>query len=235
MTYKIRFYLALAIIALGLLAASVAVQKLGGWRYTAHRLHTIEAWPTYTQRLSQLELLPIDTGAVVFLGDSHVAFGEWHEWLPNISVANRGIPGEGIEGLCAFAKTLDLSAASVIFVQIGTNDLLFHEPEKVISFYKGMVAQMDQLDAQVVYCTLPGVNNEVRWTGIEPDDIDLVNALILSLKEKGQPVIDLAAALGTHSGVLPKGLTDDGVHLRGEGYKVWNQEFDHYLNRVVMH
>lgn len=235
MKYRTLFFIALALIVVGMGMGFLAIQKLGGWKYTAHRLHTLEAWPTYTQRLSQLELLPIDSASVVFLGDSHAAFGEWHEWLPNITIANKGIPGEGIQGLCAFAKTNDLSEAALIVVQIGTNDLLFHDPDAVKRLYQKMVEQLSQLNRPVVYCTLPGVNNDVRWTGIDACAVASLNTYILSLRDSGHHILDLAAALNTASGVLPKGLTDDGVHLRGAGYRAWTAEILHHINRVVGH
>jgi len=236
MKYRSLFFVSIAILLAGTCAGFFAIKKLGGWRYTAHRLHTLEAWPTYTQRLSQLKLLPIQSGDVVFIGDSHIAFGEWQEWFPDLPVANRGIPGEGIKGLQAFAKTLDLSKASTIVVQIGTNDLLFHKPEVVISYYRELVAQLDaQTNSQMLYCTLPGINNEVRWTGIDEHDVDLLNDFVLSLGKSKHKVLNLARSLKTKGGVLPKGLTDDGVHLRGDGYYQWKQEIDHYLNRVDRH
>jgi len=162
----------------------------------------------YTQRLSQLELLQIDSGAVVLLGDSHVAFGEWSEWLPNTTVANRGIPGEGIEGLLAFAKTQRLEVASAVFIQVGTNDLLFHEVDEVVAIYQAMIDEFSE-------------------------DVEALNSYIASQKKYGKKILDLAARLETQVGVLPEGLTDDGVHLKGQGYRTWAAELMHHINRVV--
>lgn len=235
MNYRTPFYAAVITIVIGICAGIFAVNRLGGWKYTAHRLHTLEAWPTYTQRLSQLKMLPIDSGAVVFLGDSHAAFGEWQEWLPQNKVANRGIPGEGIGGLLAFAKTQNLSLARLIVVQVGTNDLLFHEPDAVIERYRLLVEVLQNTGVPVLFCTLPGVNNEVRWTGIDPSGVEKLNRYIKSLQQADLLILDLAKALEGQTGVLPKGLTDDGVHLRGEGYARWALEINHYLNRVDSH
>ena len=200
-----------------------AVGKLGGWRYLAHRLHTLDAWPTYTQRVSQLELLPPAGSGLLFLGDSHVAYGEWAEWLPDRVVYNRGVPAEATARLHAssyFRKTVGL-ATDTIVLQVGTNDLLFGErPERA---YLALVEALEQRGDVVVVCTLPGVNNEVRWTGVDPGDVAEFNVFLR--EEVGRRprvvVVDLARDLGTVDGVLPAHLTDDGVHLRGEGYRVW--------------
>lgn len=229
MSYRRRYYAALGVIACGLLVAAWGVRRLGGWRYTAHRLHTQSAWPTYTQRASLLALLPpVDSGDVVLLGDSHVAYGEWGELLSATRpVRNRGIPGEGVEGLAAFAKTIPLERASAVVVQVGTNDLLFHSPDWLLGRYRAFAGRLARrlvggASTDLYVCTLPGVNNEVRWTGIDPADVAEVNAALRAFGgEPGVRVVDLAAALGTAGGVLPAGLTDDGVHLRGDGYLRW--------------
>ena len=217
--------LSLALNVLGLLLGAWAIDKLGGWRYLGHRLHTHDAWPAYTQRESQLALLPIDSGAVVLLGDSHVANGQWDEWLPGRQIANRGIPGAAVSHVAAFAKTLDLSQASAVVLQVGTNDLLFHEPPDVRDAYAGLLDQLSQQMgslSRVIICTLPGVNDEVRWTGIDAGDVAALNRdIVEEAFTSGIRPILLSRALGTTDGVLPPHLTDDGVHLRGEGYHLW--------------
>ena len=235
MTKRNWFRLSAALNLLGLLLAAWAVHKLGGPRYLAHRLHTTDAWPTYTQRESQLALLPIDSGAVVFLGDSHVAYGEWHEWLPDYKVANRGIPGAAISHVAAYAKTLDLSQASAVVLQVGTNDLLFHEPDSVYRAYGALVSQLSgQLRHadRLIACTPPGVNNDVRWTGIdEVDARQVISDVAEAAFDTGAALVHTARALGTRDGILPARLTDDGVHLRGEGYRIWVREVEAALAR----
>ena len=218
-------------VGLNLIAAGSAVwavHRLGGWRFTAHRLHTLAPWPTMTQRTSQLELLPIAAGDVVMLGDSHVAYGEWSEWLGGTPVQNRGIPGATVPHVTAFAKTLDLRATRTTVLQVGTNDLLFGAPHHIVVGYDSLVDQLLSqmqagLDTRVIVCTLPGVNDGVRWTGLGAHHVVELNEGIRALAKRHPQVevLDLAAELGSDAGVLPGGLTDDGVHLRGEGYQKW--------------
>ena len=223
MPYRRRFLVALALLALGLVGAAWAVVRLGGWRYTAHRLLTQSAWPTYTQRRSQLDVLPSPApGDVVLLGDSHVAQGQWCELAPDLSPLNRGTPGEGIAGLRAYAKTLDLGGARAVAIQVGTNDLLFHPPAWVRAHYDSLLADLAARDISIIACTLPGVSPDVRWTGIDPADVAEVNDWLRELPERHAITIcDLAASLGTAGGILPPSMTDDGVHLRGAGYVRW--------------
>ena len=223
--YRRGFFAVLALALAGLATGLWGVQRLGGWRFLAHRLHTQSAWPTLTQRVSQLETLPIGPGGVVLLGDSHVAYGEWSELLPGLPTYNRGLPGAGVAQLRAFAKTLPLPQARAVVVQIGTNDLLFHRSDSVVAMLRRLLDTELALGRDgplVLVCTLPGVNNEVRWTGIEPAAVAEVNATIRELDGwRGVRVIDVAGALGAGGGVLPAGDTDDGVHLRGDAYHKW--------------
>ena len=228
-----RFNASLTLNALALAAGFWAVQKLGGPRYLAHRLHTLDAWPTYTQRVSQLELLPAAGSGLLFLGDSHVAYGEWGEWLPTHRTYNRGVPAEATDRLYRasyFRKTVG-HATDTAVLQVGTNDLLFgREPARE---YLELVDALGRVCDVTYVCTLPGVNNEVRWTGIGAADVAAFNEFIRSrVSERPEvAVVDLAAALGTRDGILPAHLTDDGVHLRGEGYRIWVRELERAMAR----
>jgi lysophospholipase L1-like esterase len=231
--YQRAFYVALTVIVIGVLLGFWAVNRLGGWRYSFNRLYTQSAWPNYTQRMSQLELLKLDSAQLVLLGDSHIAHGEWHEWLHPLQVANRGIPGEGIEGLLAFAKTLPLDTSMLLVVQIGTNDLLFHQPEEVTRRYRTLINYLNERGLSVYYTTLPGVNNAVRKTGLAADKVAEINTWLRTQAASGKiQLVDLAAALGTVEGLLPADLTDDGVHLRGAGYQRWTSALRDNIKRV---
>ena len=207
-----------------LVLGAYAVHRLGGPRYTAHRLYTISAWPAYTQRESQLDVLPKPTASsVVLLGDSHVAYGQWDELLPGCRVSNRGVPGEGIDGVASNFERLVPSPPLALVLQVGTNDLLFHDPQEALRRYEALLqGALGKYHDRLYVCTLPGVSNEVRWTGIEADDVAQLNAGLLALATRlGVQVLDLGAALGSVEGRLPSSLSDDGVHLRGSGYLAW--------------
>lgn len=228
--------LSLGLNAVALVLAIWAVGKLGGWRYLAHRLHTTDAWPTYMQRVSQLELLPPAGAGLLFLGDSHVAYGAWDEWLPRRAVYNRGVPAEATARLLASSylrKTLG-AATDTVVLQVGTNDLLFgHRP---VEAYAALVDTLVGEGIVVYACTLPGVNNRVRWTGIDPGEVVAFNEYLRGLGSRHPrvTVVDLATALETEAGVLPAHLTDDGVHLRGDGYRVWVRALEGGFSRGTM-
>ncbi len=244
------------------------LNRLGGWRFTLHRLHTESAWPTFTQRMSQLERLPLGPRGLVFLGDSHVAYAEWSELLPMQKTYNRGVPGAGIEDVRAFAKTIDLSVAEAVILQIGTNDVLFHDVEEVERRYSLLLDELQvqlssaasaktaigagngdfagQIDsnlspldsafantrqpARLIVCTLPGVNNDVRWTGIHAVKVHAINEFLRKqAAQRGLPLCDVAALLESHKAVLPPRFSNDGVHLRGEAYARWAQRIAEYL------
>ena len=223
------------LVLLGLAVGLWGTYRLGGPRYLAHRLFTLEPWPTYTQRLSQLDLLPVDSLDVVLLGDSHVAYGLWQEWLPDVAVANRGISGDDLPGVRRRLGALGLSPRHAVVVQVGTNDLLFRGPDAVLADYDRLLDDLADLDVRAVaICTLPGVNNRVRATHLDADAVAAVNERLRVLAhERGVVLLDLAAALDSRDGVLAAELTDDGVHLRGEGYRRWARLLAAYLGEAT--
>ena len=235
------------LLLVGLVFAVWASQRLGGWKYIAYQVFTERPWPTYTQRISQLELLPVDSNDILLLGDSHIAYGQWEEWLPGFKTANRGVPGAGVNGMIDMIQPdsssmwkplpLNLEKLPMVVIQIGTNDLLFHPVDEVASRYRNLVRLVlekrpNHSSKTLLLCSLPGVANEKRWSGLSPKQIESLNAEIQAIaEENGTQFFDLAAVLGSADGNLPEGLTDDGVHLRGEGYKIWSTGIIEYLVR----
>ena len=66
------FYISLLINTLLIGIGAFALHRLGGWRYAWHRLQHDEAG-LYHHRQPLFEQLPIQPGAIIFLGDSQTA------------------------------------------------------------------------------------------------------------------------------------------------------------------
>ena len=53
----------------------------------------------YDHKVSQFDMLTIDSSSIVFLGNSLTDQGNWEEWFPDFKVHNRGISGDMTGGV----------------------------------------------------------------------------------------------------------------------------------------
>lgn len=176
--------------------------------------------PQQANRRSQLASLPMPPGKVVFLGDSITEFGEWHEWFPDIPLANRGVGGE------TSAEILDrvdgvINAPKAVMLLMGTNDLGTGRSTD------GIVANLREVLDRIESCA-PGTPVVVQ--SIMPraseyrDDVRRANRGIQQVVAEYPERIrylDLWTALAAADGALRPELSEDGLHLNGAGYREW--------------
>jgi lysophospholipase L1-like esterase len=172
-------------------------------------------------RRSQFEMLPKATGRVVFLGDSITEFGIWHEWFPELATLNRGVGGDTIGGVLTRLEAA-LHEPTAISLLIGTNDLSgFGTSHKVAD----IAAQMDTLLGRIKSLAPQAplhVNSVMPRSKALVDDVDRLNRLYRDLAVKyGANWVDVWSALAAPDGTLRKDLTSDGIHLNGNGYRIW--------------
>lgn len=224
--------LALAVLLLLSLAlAAYAVQRLGGWRYTLYRLEHREAG-LYRHRIDLFERLPDRPGAVVFLGDSHVEQCEWAELTGLPNALNRGITGDHTQGVLARLKETLRHRPRLIVLMVGINDLLLgRSAEETAADYRQIVRQIRRESPQtelLLISVLP-VNPQIKRIRIDNALIRSLNAQIAALaREYALPYIDLYAECADAEQRLSARLTDDGIHLNGQGYILWKKNIARY-------
>lgn len=217
-------YASLAANVLALAVGVWAVHRLGGWRYLMYRFQTRGIAAIYAHRKSQFEMLPVDTAQIVMWGNSLTRQGEWAELLGRPDVRNRGIEGDHIAGLLERMDEVVALQPKWLFVMIGINDLLFHEPGFVIRQYEVLLQQLKQklAQTQVVVQSLLPVNNEVRPLGIRNEDIQTINEELKALAARyGSRYLDLYPLFADEQGRLDARFTLDGIHLNGPAYRLW--------------
>lgn len=82
----------------------------------------------YMGRDELFETLPVDTGAVVFLGNSHTQYFELAELLPGCRIKNRGIHGDELEKTLQRIGPVIRSKPSKLFIELGINDVEEERP-----------------------------------------------------------------------------------------------------------
>lgn len=227
-------YVSIALLLLGGFAFFLLIQRLGGWRYTLHRIRHTETG-LYLHRKQLFEQLPERPGAIVFAGDSQTEQCEWAELLNvgNTPVLNRGITGDHTAGVLARLPEILRHRPSKIFLMIGVNDLLFgHTASETAARYRELVAQIRRQspETQLVLLGLPGVNNKVRQTGLNSAEIVALNTEIAQIAQAyALPFIDLYPKTSDAEGQLSASLTADGLHLNAAAYLIWKQAIAAFL------
>lgn len=172
----------------------------------------------YERRVSEIESNPVQPGDIVFVGDSLTEFAPWSEFFPQASVNNHGIAGDDAAGVLARLDGVIRGGPSQVFVLIGTNDLTAGVAEDQI------VAAVDQIVARIgagspatqvfVQSVLPRAQ---PFTG----QVAALNRRLRSTIAGGATWIDLHPHFAAADGSLRDDFSDDGVHLRPEGYRRW--------------
>jgi lysophospholipase L1-like esterase len=180
----------------------------------------------------QYNALSEQTAEVVFVGDSLTFGGNWHEWFPDVDIVNRGIGGDTTQMLIdRFEQVIKLKPTK-IFLMIGVNDLNKRLGTTVAtSNYEKLFNLIDtQLPDTIVYVqsVLP-VNND--WLFIGNADIGILNvALKKNAEARGYVYIDLNSKFSDSDGLLFNKLSNDGIHLLGEGYSLWRKQIEDYVD-----
>lgn len=212
-----------------MIGAGLAMGRLGGIRPAWSRLAHREVPALYRHRISLFEQLPAQKNAVVFLGDSQTEQAEWHELCNTTAwvALNRGIAGDHVSGVLSRLDEAMRHQPRMVFLQIGINDLLFGaHPEAVADQYELLVQRIRSANpgTQLVIQSLLPVNETFRYLSTDNRRITTLNENLQRIAERhALPYVDLYTPLADARGRLGAGYTTDGVHLNGDGYRIWMQ------------
>lgn len=221
-------YVLVSSLLLNLLCGGYLVQ-----RYLAKRSQRAYVPPPqrdyYLNRHELFNVLPADSGAVVFLGNSLTQYFEVAEFFPDQKVKNRGIHGDQLGKLLQRLRPIAALRPAKIFIEIGINDVEQKVPtDTVLHMYSRLLDSLksncpqSQLYVQSLlpvadtsvylpsYCS-PAVNKTV---------VNVNSALQNLSAQKNCVYVDVHSRL-LQNGQLHPAYSVDGVHLSGEGYKAW--------------
>jgi lysophospholipase L1-like esterase len=170
--------------------------------------------------------------SIVMIGDSLTDGAEWREMFPGVAVVNRGIDGDTTAGVLRRMESIISTRARKAFIMIGIND--FKEGrtvDAVFEDYRAIVSALGNSGMKVfVQSTLTCNGAKAEWIGcaaIQGRIRDL-NRRLAALPPASVVFVDINAGL-TGAGELKPELTYDGVHLNGDGYRVWRDEISKFV------
>ena len=202
------------------------VNRFGGVHTVWHKIKHRGLSAHYEHRKDLFMKLELQKGDIIFLGNSITEQCEWAELfgLPNIK--NRGVSGDGVEGVLARMDRIIAAEPSKVYLMIGVNDLFFHEVDWIVPHYRAILKEFKDKLPQMpvrVQSVLP-VNKSAKFVGVSNRSIIQLNKEIQQLAlEFGYDYIDLHSRFTDDKGQLKADLTQDGLHLNGQAYLLWKE------------
>ncbi len=163
----------------------------------------------------------LDTQAdIVMLGDSITASARWHEMFPASRIINRGIGGDTLAGLAKRLQSTIKAQPDKIFIMIGINDIYGENSVSyMIEKYVNIVKILSPHAKVFVQSTL--ACNGDSCTPARQNTVAAINHELLGMcQQQNCTFIDLNQKFAP-DGRLLEGLTTDGMHLNGPGFKLW--------------
>jgi hexosaminidase len=164
---------------------------------------------------------------VVMVGDSLTDGAEWAEMFPDQDIVNRGIDSDTSDGVLERIGDIVAAQPRVAFLMIGINDFTDsgRSVDAVFANYRAIVSRLVQGGARVVVqSTLPCNEAKAAWkscASLNPR-IAQLDARLPTLAAPAVTYVDLRPLLAANGNLKPE-VTVDGVHLTGDGYRLWKQ------------
>lgn len=183
----------------------------------------------WEQKVTLFNIIPVEPGDIVFLGNSITDGGEFSELFDDITIKNRGISSDVISGVIERLYQVVDHSPSKIFLLIGINDVSHNlSVDRLAEEYGKLVREIREKapDTRLYIQSVMPINNDFgRYRNLKGKESTVVR-LNERIKEiasvNGAVYVDLWPALADPStGKLKKEFTNDGLHLLGKGYKAW--------------
>jgi len=169
---------------------------------------------------------------VVMVGDSITDGADWDEMFPGVSIANRGIDGDTTDGVLERMDGILAVHAKKAFVMLGINDLSRgRDVEAVFADYRKIIERLEQSGARVyVQSTLfcRGELAKAYSCAERSEQVARLNERLAGLAAGQVVFVDLNRVLADAGGLKAE-LTYDGLHLNGQGYRLWKGAIASYM------
>ncbi len=185
----------------------------------------------YEQRRTLFESLPNTKNEIIFLGNSITDGGEWAELFQNKRVKNRGISGDVTAGVLYRLSEVTESKPAKVFLLIGINDLGRGISKDTVFANICQIASLIEKHSpktKVYVQSILPVNPEFgKFAGhcSKTEEILWINQKLSEWCARSQAeFVDLFPHFksGENNWMNPF-MTNDGLHLTGEGYTTWTK------------
>ncbi len=169
---------------------------------------------------------PAPQNEIVFVGSSTMRMWKTAEAFPDLKVINRGFGGSQISDAVKYADRIILPyKPRIVVVFAGGNDInVGKAPEQVAEDFKSLAGKIHAAlpKTKVYYISLfPNVKRREQDAKCVKVN-ELIQAFLKTDERLGY--IDTAKVMrAADGGPRPELLSDDGLHMNADGYKLWNE------------
>lgn len=188
----------------------------------------------YKQYISLFSQYLVESGSIIFLGDSMVAIPDWNRLVSDEhgEIVNFGIPGDSIAGVTHRLKKTSALQPRLLVLWVGTNDVLQGRASTEIS---GDIAELrdglSQINTAVVIVATSPLSAAVEDYVNRNNRLTEINAQLEKMAASLDAVyVSTSLLRAPDSQHLIEGLSSDGVHLNGEGYRLIADELEQVLD-----
>lgn len=182
---------------------------------------------------------PITSNDVVMLGNSLTEGGrDWNERIPGAPrIVNRGIIGDTSAGILFRLDEITKAKPKKIFLLIGVNDVSHNMSAEDITRRIGYILdyiKTETPETKVYLQTLLPIDesfNRYKNLTNKTHVIPQINTILREMaQERGLTLIDLYPHFLDKNGkTLKKSITNDGLHLKKEGYDIWVKQIKPHI------
>lgn len=216
----------------------VIIQKKGGVPWVNRKLSMVfntkdakKTAGTYpNNKLSLYNQLPIHSTDIIFLGDSNLDYGEWHELMGTKTAKNRSINGADTHTILGRLEYIIQGKPRHVVLLCGINNFQKKIPlQRSINEYKKIVDEILSKSKNTNIWLMPifPINKKLYRQWIVPDHpginipnqkmVESMNTAIASLQNHPQVHFCDMPNLLNEKGELSNKYTFDGLHLNGLG------------------
>lgn len=184
----------------------------------------------YKSKTSIFDTTPIDSNAIVFLGNSITDHCDWNELFGDLNIKNRGIGGDLIPDVIERLDQVILFHPQKIFLMIGINDVGRGKTiEEIESDYNTLIELIIQ-NSPTSELYLQSLLPTYSQNNLQNNKIVEINKMIADIATKHSlRYIDLFSVFVSNEGELDKKYSFDGIHINGNGYQLWKKEIISYV------
>ena len=190
--------------------------------------------PYFLGRDQVFRSMPVDSGALIFLGNSLTQQCEFAELFPNKKILNRGIVADVTDGVLARLDEVCRHTPSKVFLEIGINDLLIGRTltstQQTLAAIVTSLQQKSPSTTIFLQSLLPTNNMSVNRSSSLPDTIVAYNTFLKKIAlEKKCVYVDLYTPFCNNRALDKRYDCGDGLHLSGAGYLLWRDCIKEYV------